>query len=126
MHVCARTCLRCSVRNVLPSVPAQSVGIDYFGFIFFMIMLMLAGASILAHMHRWYVAPAPTLYNRARACMQPAVHEHHAPAAMPAAAKEATAGEVSAAAGPAQPRAVAAGAATAAAAGPPASLSVMG
>lgn len=48
---CGPTCYKlsvsircsCSVRNVLPAAPLQSVGMDYFGFICLMLMLMLSG-----------------------------------------------------------------------------------
>lgn len=96
----------CSVRAALPSVPSQSVGIDYFGFIFHMIMLMLAGASVLAHQHRWHVAAAPTVYDRVLASLRPA--SSRAGEMAPKAAADAGGP------GPSAPTAAAAGAATAA------------
>lgn len=53
-----------SVRSTMPYIPAQSVGVDYLGFIWFVIMLCLSGASVLASQVAWYVHPGPTLYDR--------------------------------------------------------------
>lgn len=51
---------------MMPYIPPLPIGVgmDYLGFIWFMLMLMLSGSSVLAHLTARYVHASPTLYDR--------------------------------------------------------------
>ncbi|KAG2441830.1 hypothetical protein HXX76_003438 [Chlamydomonas incerta] len=52
------------IRNVIPAVPPIGVGIDMFGFIWIMIMMMASGSMVLAKLVAQYVHTVPTAYDK--------------------------------------------------------------
>ncbi|KAG2429183.1 hypothetical protein HYH02_014118 [Chlamydomonas schloesseri] len=53
-----------NIRNVIPSVPPIGVGIDTFGFIWIMIMMMVSGSMVFAKLVAQYVHGLPTPYDK--------------------------------------------------------------
>ncbi|KAG2454098.1 hypothetical protein HYH02_001137 [Chlamydomonas schloesseri] len=53
-----------NIRNVMPGIPGIGVGIDQYGYIWIMILLMAAATTMLGKLTCQYVHPLPTLYDR--------------------------------------------------------------
>ncbi|KAG2432539.1 hypothetical protein HXX76_008884 [Chlamydomonas incerta] len=53
-----------NIRNVMPGIPGIGIGIDQYGYIWIMILLMAAATTMLGKLICQYVHPLPTLYDR--------------------------------------------------------------
>eukprot|EP00955_Chlamydomonas_euryale_P112823 366164-Chlamydomonas_euryale.AAC.6 len=52
------------IRQVMPQVPPVGSGVDFFGFIWIMLMLMLVSVLVLCRLVGQYVHPQPTSWDR--------------------------------------------------------------